>query len=375
VTDDIAFDPDWFSKPGDTIVSLMERRQVTPCDLGGVIGGGMDTLRGILAGSITIDAPLARDLSNALGGSADFWLRRQANYDRALDRVVRVATESEGERWLELVPFPGRQPRARPGVDGRMDAVRRRLVFFDVNNLRTWTTRYGSVRSDTQFRTSPTLVSNEGAVAVWLRRGELDAALVVTRPWDADALRGRLDEIRALSRIGQPSRFLPKLRDILASVGVALVVVRAPTGCRASGAMRPLASGKRMLLLSFRFRADDQFWFTVFHELGHLLLHDGQTFVDDEETLQDGREQEANAFARDCIVLPQLRAEFERLLPSRKSILRFSVYAGISAGLTVGQMQHGRMIGHEQFNSLKRRWTWDEIEPALGYPGVMSAPR
>lgn len=42
-----------------------------------------------------------------------------------------------------------------------------------------------------------------------------------------------------------------------------------------------MAAGNRMLLVSFRFRADDQFYFTVFHELGHLLLHDGQTFVDD----------------------------------------------------------------------------------------------
>ena len=68
----------------------------------------------------------------------------------------------------------------------------------------------------------------------------------------------------------------------------------------------------------------DQFWFTVFHDLGHLLLHDGHTFVDDEDTLQDGHEQEANAFARDCIVPEERRAEFERLsgalLPVAKGV-------------------------------------------------------
>ena len=120
-----------------------------------------------------------------------------------------------------------------------------------------------------------------------------------------------------------------------------------------------------MILLSFRYRTDDQFWFTVFHEIGHLLLHGAETFVDDESTPETDREREANDFARSCIIPEGRRAEFDALPADRNAVLRFSVSIGVSPGLTVGQMQHSQMIGHNSLNSLKRRWTWDDIEPAL----------
>ena len=79
--------------------------------------------------------------------------------------------------------------------------------------------------------------------------------------------------IKALTWKKSPDIFIPKLRELCAECGVALVIVRAPTGCRASGATRFLSESKALLLLSFRYLSDDHFWFTFFHEAGHLLLH------------------------------------------------------------------------------------------------------
>ena len=266
------------------------------------------------------------------------------------------------------MPSPTGKTRGRLSEARRRDEIRRRLVFFNVNNMRAWNVRYGCLRSETQFRTSPTLFSDEGAVSLWLRQGELEATLVDTEPWSPDKLRENLDGIRKLSKIGHPARFMPNLRQLCAKAGVALVIVRAPTGCRASGATRLIAPDKAMVLMSFRFRVDDQFWFTLFHELGHLLLHGAETFVDDEETIEDNREREANEFASACIIPESRRAEFERLTPNREAVLRFSVSIGIAPGLAVGQMQHRKMIGHDRLNTLKRHWTWNELQPVLFNP-------
>ena len=41
-----------------------------------------------------------------------------------------------------------------------------------------------------------------------------------------------------------------------------------------------------MIILSFRYLSDDHFWFTFFHEIGHLLLHkEDLTFIDGEELI------------------------------------------------------------------------------------------
>lgn len=343
----------------------MHRRGISAQEIAEQFDGGLTAIRGILDGSVVIDIRRARTLAEAVGGSQDFWLKRQANYEAALARAVSVAAEREAEDWIERVPALGVSPRGRPTAAQIHQELRRRLAFFNVANIRSWQTRYVETQFSTRFRESASFSSSDAAAALWLRRGEIEADLVCTKPWNSANLKDRLDSIRRLSQISQPARFLPKLKAICAESGVAVVLVKAPKGCHASGAIRPVAPDKAMMLLSFRYRADDQFWFTVFHELGHLLLHGAKTFVDDDETTEDQYELEANQFASACIVPKNRLSEFQSLSADRDSVIRFSVSVGISPGLIVGQMQHHRMIEYNRLNSLKRRWTWDDIATVL----------
>lgn len=358
---------DWFSKPGDSVRAVMHRRSVTAQELSATIEGGMKTLRAICDGSLAIDATIARALSERLGGGEAFWLKRQANFDAAIDRAVTTAAEYESEAWLKRVPSPsGKKLPAKVSAEKLREELRSRLVYFNVPKFDSWEREYGSLIGATRFRTSQVLESSDEAILRWLRRGEMEAELCETGVWSAGNLQDRLDHIRKLVHVSKPARFLPSLRTLLAEVGVALVVVRAPNGCRASGASRMVSPGKSMILMSFRHRADDQFWFTLFHEIGHLILHKAATFVDQDDTSGDEQsEREANDFASACLIPLNRVGELEEMNPTRESIIRFSRSVGVSPGITVGQLQHRRVIGHHQMNRLKRRWTWDEIEPAL----------
>lgn len=354
---------DWFSKPGDAICALMHRRGVTADVLAGHLDGGLDEVRGLLNGSSCINDRSSAVLSELLGGSPSFWLRRQENFEQALARALHSAAE-QAEDWLDHVPMPRSRGRRATSTDAIRDELRRRMLFYSVPTLASWEQRYGRICTDTHFRRSMSFVPQDSAVLLWLRRGELEVDMVHTRSWSPEKLRERLDQIRQLTKINHPSRFLPKLRSLCAEAGVAVVVVKTPMGCHASGATRLVSPDKAMMLLSFRHRADDQFWFTVFHEIGHLLLHGAETFVDGDETPNDHLEQEANDFARQCIIPPDREAEFLGLKANRNAIIRFSVSLGIAPGLTVGQMQHRSMIEHSQMNFLKRRWAWEDIEHA-----------
>jgi Zn-dependent peptidase ImmA (M78 family)/plasmid maintenance system antidote protein VapI len=357
---------DWFSKPGDTIKSLMQRREIPAVEIAAALPGGMQKLRDLLEGRASIDASTARALQSSLGGSVSFWLKRQKNYEAALDRAVSKAVQQEADQWLNEIPTPVAS-KANPVSKGsREDRLRHKLVYYNVANLRTWDARYGSIPSETHFRTSPSFQSNRAAVLAWLRRGEIEADLIVTKPWSSVRLKQLLPDIRALSKIGRPDRFLPRLREILSDAGVALVVVPTPRGCHASGAARLVSPDKAMVMVSFRHRSDDQFWFTMFHELGHVLLHQGHAFVDEDETPESPAEREANDFAMMCIVPPARRPELLKLGADKDSIVRFAVSVGVNPGLIVGQMQHEGIIDHGRMERLKRRWTWDEIRPAAG---------
>src|SRR5471032_1929393 len=110
VTKEQQFTPDWFSKPGDSLLLLMRRQHMTAQDVAGKLDGGMATMRGILSGSIAIDKHLANTLTNVVGGTSDFWLRRQANYEEALERAAVSAAKSEADVWLDRVPLTGTKP-------------------------------------------------------------------------------------------------------------------------------------------------------------------------------------------------------------------------------------------------------------------------
>lgn len=363
-----AFDRDWFSKPADSVLAMIRRKRLAPSDVARELPGGLATLRGLLTGDIAIDQAVARGLAAAVGGTNTFWLRRQELYEAYLERVVDSVLASDSDAWLATVPVPAyAEPatRGRTADERRRAAVERRLVFFDVNGAEAWSRRYRISRHETRFRESAAFEMHQGATAMWLRQGELEAALVSTDAWNPDGLSAAIGEIVELSRISQPVRFLPRLRAMLARFGVAFVVVRAPEGCRASGAARMLSPTKAMLLASFRHRSDDYFWFTLLHEIGHLILHGGLTFIDEEGASDDKFEHEANAFAADHIIPQHRQHEFASLRPDYASVIRFSLKLRVAPGLTVGQMQHRGLIQRNWLNKLRRTWTWDEIDPAL----------
>jgi len=361
LTDGQDFQPDWFSKPGDSLRALMLRRGLAAQDVAKRLDGGMSTLRGLLDGTGSIDTRQAAALAEHLGGTISFWLKRQANYEVALERAVDRAAATEGDDWL-LLPVPGDKPRGRLSTEKRRSEVRRRLAFFNVGTMKAWDARYGRICSGTLFRKSEAFTSDDAAILMWLRSGELGADLVSTRTWSAGNLQDRLGEIRKLSKLKSPELFLPKLKALCGEAGVAMVAKRAPHGCPASGASRMVAPDKAMILLSFRGLSDDKFWFTVFHEIGHLLLHGSRTFVDADMDGVDEAEREANQFASRCIVPDQRAEEFEQLGTAKDPVLRFSVKVGVSPGLTVGQMQHRDMIRPDQLNYLKRHWKWEQLE-------------
>jgi Zn-dependent peptidase ImmA (M78 family) len=172
--------------------------------------------------------------------------------------------------------------------------------------------------------------------------------------------------MRVLTKATNLSYVIPRLRALCAEVGIAIVFLRAPAGCSASGATRFLSSTKAMMVLSFRYLSDDQFWFSFFHEIGHLLLHgDRSTFVDGDAAEMTEKEKEANAFSESLLVPPERHEELARLRPRARDVMKFAVSVGISSGIVVGQMQHRRMIGPQQLNFLKRRYGWEEIQAAV----------
>jgi len=321
----------------------------------------------MLAGTVAIGEGDARRLAEAVGGTPDFWRKRQAGYERRLEQVAGAVPDEAASGWIRQLPVSAMAASGwieRPA--GRPEALRACLAYFGVNGPEDWHRRYSGVAADVAFRTSPNFETTLGPLSAWLRQAELKASMMRCRGWNRDALAASLPDLRKLTLLREPAKFLPRMRALCAEAGVALVVLRAPPGCRASGAARFLSPDRAMVVLSFRYLAEDHLWFTFFHEVGHLLLHGaGSTFVDIDAVATDGREREANDFAATTLVPAPRQAEMERLGARRIAVMRFAASVGISPGIVVGQMQHRKLLGPDSLNFLKRRYAWEDIGAAL----------
>lgn len=87
---------------------------------------------------------------------------------------------------------------------------------------------------------------------------------------------------------------------------------------------------------SLRGKKDDRFWFTLFHEIGHVLLHStGGLYVLGSD---DTAENEADRFAADTLIPPTLAKELPRARNSQ-AVVDFARRAGIAPGIVVGRVQ------------------------------------
>jgi Zn-dependent peptidase ImmA (M78 family)/plasmid maintenance system antidote protein VapI len=365
---DTSFQPDWFSKPGDTLLTLMEQKELTSENLALKLGCSNAVVRGLLAGTVAVDANLAAALSKHVGGTSKFWQVREAKYQHALSRAAEAVPTKSAADWVKRFPH---SDMAKNGwikqTRTRDELIKAYLAYFGVNNPAEWEDRYADFLKLTAFHRSQTFQSKVGPLSAWLRQGEIEAAQLQCAPWNPQALRKRLNEIRVFCKAKNPGYFLPRIRRICAEVGIAVVFVRAPSGCAASGATRFVSPNKAMVILSFRYLSDDHFWFTFFHEIGHLFLHKKNlTFIDGEESVQNNMEEEANDFSERVLIPENRRDELMDLKPERESIIRFAYSAGVSAGIVVGQLQHHNVIRQNQMNFLKRRFDWQQIESAVG---------
>jgi plasmid maintenance system antidote protein VapI len=357
MTETDEFLPQWTSPPGHTIRDLMSTRQISPSDLAGLLEEPLSFVEGLLEGREAITLRLARRLEETVGGSAAFWMTRDRQYR---DDVLRL--RDEGVPWLREFPLVDMERfgwiPAEPPTGFEVESM---LRYFAVPSVPAWRARYAAVLDEAAFRTSPTFTSTPGAVAAWLRQGQRIAESVSCGSWNEEALRGLLPELRALTRLRNPETFIPKLCAAVADCGIALVVLQAPSGCRASGAVQWLTEDKVLILLSARHLTDDHFWFTFFHECGHVLLHRRSRFVlDDEEERQTGMEDEANAFAAEVLIPFSHREALARVRLETFDVLRLATRLGVSPGIVVAQLQRTGRLPKSYLNRLKRRFAWDD---------------
>jgi HTH-type transcriptional regulator/antitoxin HigA len=363
---DISIHSDLAIPPGEYLEEVLDELGMTKDELARRMSRPASKLSPVFRGEKAITPDTALQLEVVVGVPAHIWLGLESEYRLTL---ARQQGEAEAQRLKDESRLVGAHcyPQlVKAGVVAKAtrpaDKVRELRRFFGVAslfaipNVRTYEVAFRQARARTR-RHSPE------AIASWLRLAERRAEGIQTGPFDRGRLRGSLEKIRALTT-RDPESFLPELSAILADSGVAFVLLPHFSGTGVHGATFRAGRDRAILAMTTRGAWADVFWFSLFHELGHLLLHDRRDVIietDETASSRSPREMEADELACDSLIDPGEYAHFvARGKFGLSEIATFAATSGVAPGIVVGRLQHDRHLKHEWRNDLRARYKWAE---------------
>lgn len=340
--------------PGHIIAQALEREGMSQRNLSERTGLTEKHLSQIINGNASITVETALLFENALGGAASFWINLEKNYQETRARIERTALIKE-ERGL-LKDFPYNELAQRGYVEqtsNREKRVENLWKYFGVNSL--------VFIQDTEpvaFRQRAKTNVRVGAIAAWLRCGELEAKKQELPVYSEAILKESLNKIKQLFR-KPANEYSVEIRNILGDAGVSLVYAPHFAGSGVSGSVRWINENP-VIQLSLLGAYADMFWFNLFHEIGHLILHGKKDkfieFNDRDLSVVQEKEKEADEFASNELLSHKIYAEFvEKADFSRPAIKKFAETVGIDAGIIAGRLCHDRHVSWREVASLRSR--------------------
>ncbi|MBT7789284.1 MAG: ImmA/IrrE family metallo-endopeptidase [Calditrichaeota bacterium] len=366
--------------PGETIKDILISRNMTQGELATRMGRPNQEISYLINGKRAITPVTAKQLEYVLGIKSSFWLNIERDYQETLarleeeTRLTSHASHVKNFPYSEMVKLGLVEPTRKPELKAE-----NLLNFFRVADFNALENHLHLRVGASLFRRSDKFSLSPTKLAIWLRMGEIEFDHLKLKPFNPARFKKQLPDIRSLTLV-EPEHSLPELKRICAESGVALLCVPELKGLPVWAITRLL--GKNPLIqLSFRYKTIDHFWFSLFHEIGHVLLHKkGDFFIDFEqnEKADNNPDDEANSFASDVLIPPE---QYRKLVSNKqftaKIIQDFAAEIDIPPGIVVGRLQHDGLVRFNYFNDLKIHFQAQhpQIKTPFQQPTPHPAPR
>ena len=350
--------------PGYYLSDVIKEMEITQEEFAKRMGTSGKNLSEILNGKTVLSGDIALKLSKMLGTSVEMWLDLQKTYtekklqienEKILDKEKDILGNLDYSYFCDL----GLVQR----VTNSREKVEELLKHFQIASLNVLKERdfLVSFRSGINDVKEKNIINSNAWVHTALNFGRE----IETEPIDLKKLKSKLPDIRSMT-IEDPNISLPEIKEILRSCGVAFVLLPHLKNSDINGAVRWNSKEKVTLAMNNRGKYADIFWFSLFHEIGHVLQEKKTMlilqYIDNNFSVGDKvtrvLEKEADEFARNYLIPKNDLDEFVNQGDfSRNAIVNFAKDLGIHPGIVVGRLQKDELVGYEStLNKLKEKY-------------------
>lgn len=332
------------SPPGDTLQSILDDRSMSQIDLAKRMNKHKKTINEIIKGHASITPETAIELENTLNIPADFWLERDRRYQLQLAEVNEAEKIIKEKKWAKC--FPLLEMKKYGFIKDEKDIVattKNLYYFFGVTSEEAFYEVYCNQYTQySAFRISNKHQVNSNAIIAWLRRGEKQAEEIKINEYNIKRLNELIPAFKKIM-VKQEGYFFDELQSLCSECGIRLVHTPKLPKAPISGSTRWYRNNP-LMQLSNRYQRNDIFWFTFFHELGHIVRHGKKdVFVEGFEYTPEGliKEQEADSFAVKCTFSKEDEAKLKLIGQlNKKIVLEYADEFNTHPAIIIGRLAH-----------------------------------
>ncbi len=341
--------------PGVTLFEKLNEMAMGPKEFATRTGKPEKTISAILNGKSAITPDMSIQFEQVTQIPAHFWLNSQKNYDEFMAREKYKKTIDASIEWAKQFPLNKMAGLGWIRISASMQEKAAELLrFFGFADHQAWEKYYFNQRLKVAFRISLAQTQEAYAISAWLRMGELQSEKLSIKPFSKKRLEELLPDVKSIMA-QQPIDFFPRLQDICREAGVKVVYTVCLPKAPINGATRWI-NDTPLIQLSNRHKRNDIFWFTVFHELAHIILH-GKKDIFLEAIEYQGKdfekEKKADEFAANYLLSEKEEQEILKAVPL--NALKVAVFAEkfhTHPACIIGRLQHKNLIPFSLGNEL-----------------------
>lgn len=345
--DKIAFHPGYYIK------EIVDESGLTQEDFAKRLGTTPKNLSLLIRGEQSISIDIAMKLSRMIGTSIAYWLNLQNGYDALIAEFKSEEELIQERRVFDLLDYKYfREHFNLPDLPRKKDEqIAQIRKLLNVATLTVLMQRNMAVK----FRSATGELSVANIVkANTMVQLATNTALRQSAPRFNKALFEEAVDY-ALTLTKNHDTFYSLVKEAFLKAGVIFVVLPNIPGSKINGATKKVGN-HIMLMVNDRNLNADTFWFTLFHEIGHIINGDyGISFVSESGEHED----KANKYAEDMLIPREEYLEFTKQDQFNLcSVKEFSDQINRDPGIIVGRLLNDNLIEptNRVLNSLRHKY-------------------
>ena len=341
---------EYISPPGDTLKDHLLAFEMTEADLAKKTGLSKKTINEIINAKAPITPNTAIKFGYIFDVPAYLWLKLETDYQEKLARKKEYENIMEDVKYLENLPYNEIAKRNWDFLEPTRDLGERVVSlrkFLGVASLKY----EPNILSKINFRKSNNPNFSVKSLYCYIKYGERKFYEEMYPDYDENKLKSSIKDLRNLVCNSFLSE-LDNIKSCLKKCGVCLVYEPHLKHTYLNGLSYKVCKSNYLIMISDRGKRDDILWFTLFHEIAHILKHSKkEIYIDLENDDKNEVEIEADKYAKNILIKNSLYKKFISKEITEDRIKDFSKENNISPGILVGRLQNDKIIKYSEFNN------------------------